>query len=475
MKHKKEKLEYLLQLLSDKDRRALKGYLKTAKLQKDYHTVWAIFKKYKGILPASTPIRYISEYSYGQFINAFYALTLDKLPEDLFLEIRVLLLEQYPDNKLLIELQEQYTAVLTPLQGLEDYHRRFKLQQAIYFSPQNEAMQSQQNAERLQQAEEDLEVYYATHKLRLTLEKINRAYTLESNELMASMLHLVLDWSAINIEQHPILLVYYSLYQLIVYYHNEQQLDKQLMNQIKAQIQATDLAKEHKEFAINTLIIFLSTQRPPNSYAAIHQLYVLGHQQGILYQQGSIIYFSDVINLISSSINNRDRLFLQVIKTDLIPHANYQESLWYICEVAILFLGKDWVLLSKHLQKTSPVPPIDFRLPYLIHLHVLKIKAAIESYVEQMDYMYDVDFDKLISSYLKLINRKEEKKELPSYFKKQNLAFKTQLEKLIKIFAYMSKDQQQTELQKWHLALPSDTMYHTWLISIYHTILNHLK
>lgn len=475
MKHKKEKLEHLLQLLSDKDKRALKGYLKTTKLQKDYNIVLAIFKKHNQTLPLSTPIRYIKEYSYGKFIDAFYTLTLDKLPEDLSLEIRLLLLEQYPNNKLLLEFQEQYAEVLKPLQTLDDYHRRFKAQQAIYFSPENEAMQSKQNAARLQQAEEELEVYYATHKLRLTLEKINRAYTLESNQLTGRMLNVALDCSSIRIEQHPILLVYHSLYQLLVHYHHQEQLDKSILTQIKAQIQSEKLAKEHKEFVINTLIIFLNTQPPVKDYEKIHQLYVLGHEQGVLYQQGSIIYFSDVINLLSSAINNRDIRFLEVIKTELIPHANHQESLGYICEVATLFLHQDWLLLANKFHTLPPLPPIDFRLPYLIHLHVLKIKTAIESYVEQMDYVYDVDFDTLIRSYLKLIHRKEEKKALPLYLKEQNLAFKTQLEKLIKTFAYMSKEKQQMALQQWHQELPSTTMYYTWLDRIHDTISNHLR
>jgi hypothetical protein len=268
--------------------------------------------------------------------------------------------------------------------------------------------------------------------------------------------------------------LYHTLYDLICAYHQHNQVDKTLIDKIKELINTPTLEQEHKEFAITSLINFFNTQRPKDFHLEIHQLYVIAHHQKLLFQQGQTIYFSDITNLISSSINCKDIHFLEIIQQQYIRHSNHQESLLYLYKAAILLLSKEWILLSKMLKMTTPLPPVGLRVYYLIHLHIIKIKAAIESYIEQMDYAYEVDFNTLINSYQKLINRNTEQEKLPRYFKIKKLAFKQQLEILIKTFAYTSKVKKRLAVEEWFQELPSDTLYFQWLKDIYKTILNKL-
>ncbi len=471
---KKEKVEHILQLLSQQDRQAFKSYLKSDNLKNFYTAVLLSFTKNQGKILHLRLKKNNLDYSYNQLIERFYEFSLLQLSGRKQSNIRLNILAQYLDNPFLLEERNQYASAIKKPHLLEDYHNSFNVNEAIYFSALNETKDSSESTERLKIAENHLDIYYTIHKLRFALEKISRAYRLETNDIPVQRFISVDQFSDTDFQQHPILSLYYALYQVIYTYHQQQEVKAIWMDIVRQGIGQPTLEQTHKEFAINSLINFFNTQRPSNFHLEIHRLYCIAHCQKLLFQQSQVIYFSDISNLISSSINCKDIDFLMVIEQEYIPSTHHQESLIYLCQTATLLLSKQWILLAQKLQTAAPLPPIGLRLYYLIHLHIIKIKAAIESYIEQMDYAYELDFKTLIDSYQRLINRNTAQEKLPIYFKEKKLAFKQQLEQLIKTFEYTSKKVQKKAIEDWFQQLPLDTLYFTWLEGIYYQLMNKL-
>ncbi|BDS15709.1 hypothetical protein [Aureispira anguillae] len=472
---KKEKLECIIQLLSEQHRKAFKAYLKSKNLKKFYTAALASFIRHGGKINKLDLKKNSSQYCYNQLIESFYNFSLNELSDKSLLEVQSNILKQYSENPLIWDVRKQYAESLKTPQSVEDYHRSFEVNNASYFSSLDETKSTFESIERFSDAELHLDIYYAIQKLRLTLEKISRSYRLQTTSPSAILSKHSVNIAHINLTQHPLLAFYHALYTIIHTYHQQGNYLESLLEEAKQGLSSSRLEQEHKEFGLMTLINFFNTQRPSDFDAEIQQLYIIAHKQGLLFQKGDTIYFSDIANIISSCINTKDLPFLKITEEQYIPYAHHQECLNYLCKVAQLFLSKKWTALGEQLEQPSPLPPKEQRPYYLVQLHVIKIKAAVESYLEEMDYIYETEIDVLISSYLRLINRNTGQNLLPDYFKQKKLNLQKQITALVKTFGNISKKDQLRNTHDWYKKVPKDTLYYKWLTEIYQTLIDKLK
>ncbi|BDS11845.1 hypothetical protein [Aureispira anguillae] len=498
---KLEQIEIILSVLSLlKKASKFENFIPTAPIQKFYVAVFEVWKNNDQKIDRNEVFKKMKvetikkvDYASDQLIDLFYAFCYWELElkTNLKWEIRAQIMGYYVKNKLLqnsLDINELNIVVLGKLvrqlkapKTSTDYYYSAWGHQKLYFSSKFPTKKEKEASTALMMADVQLDIFYSIHKLRITLEKISRFYSLgEAFPMINFQLPIINEHKNLTLE------LYERLYLVVQYTRSsgrDSDICTKLLADLYAVIQSNKIEIEHKdrEFMVIFLINYLAVERGTNWREYIYNLYKMAFDSNWLIQVDGAIRFEDFANAIASCLNFRDPDFLNRIKENSYQYALEKEQYYIanLCEMAHLYLQKKWLKLFEYEKVENKKPELNLRAYYATQVHVLKTKAIFENFINQnfQDNLKikgkNIEIELILQAYKAHIRGKLIQEVSTE---KANLKFIKELGACYKILISTNwKKEKKIALSKWKDDLDEEILYYNWLIQLYNDAFNKLK
>lgn len=497
---KKKVAFFLIKALSESDRQAFRQAIKcgkTAKTAERHEKLLAFLDKTASIedvenidstrlartLKLSSPKKLTLVY--GEIIDALKQylihteLRQNKLQQELLLQQALCRREEAEYIEELHEvIREKISTTPTPLP--EQYQEYASFYRSLYLHP-NTNTHKQETLVYLNQSEVHLDTYYWIGKLRLWVEKANRATAFPQENYLLEELPALPDLSQYTYDNPGhILNIYAQVYQFALAPFQKHELTAvlELLTEYSANI-----PKEDKELIFNYLTNIIYYYIPINltdlTMNDVYQVYKIAFTNLWLVQNDGFIYFEDFINMLYLAFDHKDTEFLENMDdkyTDYIP-LGYAPYVSMLSKAYNYFLHERWEAVLKAFHNQD-LPNREHRIHFIVQRNVLEIKSLFEAFKSDKLELRDV------LSYLEKHNRFIQRKSsvYSNQGKLRNLSF---IKLLRRLYAYMckritfsfDKEEARRELTTWITDLEAasgNTIEFPWLKSIGESLLREL-
>jgi hypothetical protein len=263
---------------------------------------------------------------------------------------------------------------------------------SLYLHPSTNT-QKEETLLYLNRSEENLDTFYWIEKLRLWVEKANRATTFPQENYLMDELPAISDLSpyTYNNDGH-ILNIYATVYKLALAPFQKRDLKEvlDLLTEHSSKIHRND-----KELIFNYLVnitnYHLPTSQTDLDMRDLYQVYKIAFTNRWLVQNDGYIYFEDFINMLYLAFSNRDTELLENIDAD---YTEYSQPI-YISYISILskaynyFLHERWEAVLKIFSDQN-LPDREHRIHFIIQRNILEIKSLFEAFRQKKIELEDI-------------------------------------------------------------------------------------
>jgi len=330
------------------------------------------------------------------------------------------------------EIANQITSIEAP--DPEDYQYQAVFYNNLYIHPSTNT-RKEEALVYLNRSETSLDTSYWIQKLRLLVEKANRALALAGESHLLEELPDLPDFRqyTYNDESH-ILSIYARVYQLALKPFQDEDLNEVLLS-IKQH--SDTIPKGDRERIFNYLMglinYYIPTQKTNLSTYHIYQVYKIAFTNLWLVQDNGLIYFEDFLNMLYLAFEYKDTELLESIGCDYDEYLSKEYHIFInlLSRGYNFFLHQRWEAVLKTFE-TQDLPDRAYRLHFIMRRNILELKSLFEAFVQnkiELDYI-PTYFDK----HNRFLQRKSD--IYSPRFKERNVTF---LKMLKRLYVYLTK------------------------------------
>lgn len=330
------------------------------------------------------------------------------------------------------EIASEITSIDVP--NPEDYQYQAVFYNNLYTHPSTNT-RKEEALVYLNRSETSLDTSYWIQKLRLLIEKANRALALANESHLLKELPELPDFRqyTYNDDSH-ILSIYARVYKFALAPFQDSDLNDVLL-----------LIKEHSDtipkgdrerifnYLMGLINYYIPTQQTNLSTYHIYQVYKLAFTNLWLVQDNGLMYFEDFLNILYLAFQHKDTELLESIGCDYDEYLNkdYHIFISLLSRGYNFFLHERWEAVLKTFE-TQDLPDREYRLHFIMRRNILELKSLFEAFV---DKKIELDY---IPSYIDKHNRFLQRKSdiYSPQFKERNITF---LKMLKRLYNYLTK------------------------------------
>ncbi len=409
---KKKVAFYLIKALSLVDRAAFKQRIKcgkTAKTAERHEKVFAYLDKAISIEEVeqidSRKLASALKLSSSKKLTPLYSELIDDLKQYLILtELK----EQELQQELLLQKalcrREESVYIEELHQDIHDtihttseptpqqYQQYASFYRSLYLHP-NTNTQKEETLLYLNQSESNLDTFYWIEKLRLWVEKANRATTFPQENYLIEELPALPDLTpyTYNSDGH-ILSIYAMIYKLALAPFQKRDL-KEVLDLLTEY--SDNIPRDDKESIFNYLVsitnYYLPTSQTDLDMHDLYQVYKIAFTNHWLVQNDGFIYFEDFINMLYLAFSNRDTELLENIDADYTEYSQdiYTSYISILSKAYNYFLHERWEAVLKAFSDQN-LPDREHRIHFIVQRNILEIKSLFESFRQNKIELEDI-------------------------------------------------------------------------------------
>lgn len=498
---KKKVAFYLIKALSVSDRLAFKQRIKcgkTAKTAERHEKVFAYLDKATTIEEVekidSRKLANALKLSSSKKLTPLYGELIDDLKQYLiFTELKDKTLQQdlflqkaLCQREESVYIEELHKSIHDTINNTteptpQQYQHYASFYRSLYLHP-NTNTHKEETLLYLNRSEENLDTFYWIEKLRLWVEKANRATMFPQENYLMEELPAIPNLSSYtyNNEEH-ILSIYTNVYKLALAPFQKRDL-KEVLDMLNQH--SVKIPKDDKELIFNYLVnitnYYIPTSQTDLDLHDVYQVYKIAFINHWLVQNDGFIYFEDFINMLYLAFINKDTELLENIDAD---YKEYIQTA-YVPHVSMLskaynfFLHERWEAVIKAFSDQD-LPDREHRIHFIVQRNTLEIKSLFEAFKQQKIELND------IPSYLEKHSRFIQRKS--SVYSNQGKIRNLNFIKLLKpLYSYLcqritfnfDKTEAKQQIKEWLQEVENtsaNTIDFPWLKSIGESLLQELE
>ncbi|MGH1335970.1 MAG: hypothetical protein ACRBFS_07560 [Aureispira sp.] len=409
---KKKVAFYLIKALSHADRLTFKQRIKcgkTAKTAERHEKVFAYLDKATSIEEIeridSRKLASSLKLSSSKKLTPLYGELIDDLKQYLILtELK----EQELQQELLLQkalcrreesvyIEELHQSIRDTINSTSDptpqqYQQYASFYRSLYLHP-NTNTHKEETLLYLNRSEVNLDTFYWIEKLRLLVEKANRATSFPKENYLIEELPALPDLTqyTYNDDGH-ILSLYATVYKLALAPFQKRDLKEvlDLLNQ-----HSSGIPKDDKELIFNYLVnitnYYIPTSQTDLNMYDVYQVYKIAFTNHWLVQNDGFIYFEDFINMLYLAFTNKDTELLEKIDADYTEYiqTTYAPHVSMLSKAYNFFLHQRWEAVLKAFSDHD-LPDREHRIHFIIQRNTLEIKSLFEAFKQQKIELGDI-------------------------------------------------------------------------------------
>ena len=363
----------------------------------------------------------------------------------------------------------------------QEYRQYASFYRSLYLHP-NTNTHKEETLLYLNQSESNLDTFYWIEKLRLLVEKVNRATLFPKENYLIEELPALPELTQYTYSNNGhILSVYATVYQLALAPFQKQDL-KEVLDLLDQY--SSNILKDDKEIIFNYLVnitnYYIPTSQTDLDLHDVYQVYKIAFTNHWLVQNDGFIYFEDFINMLYLAFINEDTELLENIDADYTDYiqTTYAPHVSMLSKAYNFYLHKRWEAVIKAFSERD-LPDREHRIHFIIQRNTLEIKSLFEAFKHQKIELAD------IPSYLEKHSRFIQRKSsiYSNKGKIRNLNFIKLLKSLysylcLRITFNFNKEEAKKQILEWLKSVedPSaNTIELDWLKSMGEFLLNELE